>query len=242
MPDFTARADADEMMDDFSITDARLAQALEDLRGVNRWLGGYAATRAVLRPLVRRRRTLRLLDLGTGIADYPEHLVRWADRHGTRLDVVAIDANPVTVEHARTALDRRLPVDLRGRIHVDVGDALDLPFGDGAFDVVHAALFMHHLGADQAVRLLRAMQRIGRYGCVVNDLHRHPLAYYGIQAVGHLLPTSEMFQHDAPLSVLRGFQRAELEQFATEADLPRCRLRWHWAFRWTLATLPSSGF
>lgn len=229
-------------MDDFSITDERLTRALRDIRWVNRWLGGYAATRAVLRPLMQSRAALRMLDLGTGVADVPEHLVRWAARCGTRLEVVAIDANAATVDYARAALDRRLPEPLRAQIHVAVGDALDLPFDENAFDVVHAAMFMHHLPSAPAAELLREMNRMARVGLVVNDLHRHPLAYGSIKTLGFLLPTSAMFRHDAPLSVLRGFRRDELERLAHQAGLGDYRIRWHWAFRWTLSTVSRSAF
>jgi hypothetical protein len=42
MISFQTRTDEDELMDDFSITDIRLTSALEQLRVVNRLLGGYA--------------------------------------------------------------------------------------------------------------------------------------------------------------------------------------------------------
>lgn len=229
-------------MDDFSITDDRLKRALRDIRWVNRLLGGYAATRAILRPVMQDRRALRMLDLGTGGADAPEYLVQWAARRGVRLEVVAVDANAVTVDYARAELDRRLPKQLRAQIRVEVGDALALPFEANTFDVVHAALFMHHLPFDKAARLLREMECMAQIGLIVNDLHRHPLAYYSIKTLGVLLPTSEMFRHDAPLSVLRSFRRRELRKLARQAGLADYRVRWHWAFRWTLSTVSGSAF
>lgn len=231
-------------MDDFSITDERLAEALEGLRRINRWLGGYAALRTALGPLVQKARArpgcrpLRLLDLGTGAADAPEHLVRWADAQGVRLEVAGVDANPATVAYARAALDRRLPPHLRGRVRVETADALALPYADDAFDAVLASLFLHHFDGEAAVALLREMQRVGRRGLVVNDLHRHVLAYYGIRALTAVLPTPEMVRHDAPLSVRRGFRRAELVALAEQAGLEAAAVRWRWAFRWVLSTLP----
>jgi 2-polyprenyl-3-methyl-5-hydroxy-6-metoxy-1,4-benzoquinol methylase len=235
------RAETSEQMDDFGITDHRLTDALENIRLVNRYLGGVAATQAVLAPLLRPGARLRLLDLGTGAADVPEALVQWAHRRGAHLDVTALEANPVTAQYARAALDRRLPPRLRPRVRVVVADALDLPFADGAFDVAHAALFLHHFADAEAVALLRAMQRVSTRGLVVNDLHRHALAYAGIWLVAHGLPTSPMFRHDAPLSVARAFRRADLARLAAAARLPAPRLRWHWAFRWTLATVRVEG-
>lgn len=228
-------------MDDFAITDDRLLRALDELRWVNRLLGGYATTMRVLAPYLeaRRGRAVRLLDLGAGVGDYAEHLVRWADRRGLDVSVTAVDANPATVAHARRTLDRRLPHDLRARIRVEEADALALPYAEDAFDVTLAAMFMHHFKHAEAVTLVREMDRVAREGVLVNDLHRHPLAYYGILVPARLLPVSPMFRHDAPVSVLRGFRRDELEAVARAAGLDAPRIRWRWAFRWSLDTLPA---
>ena len=222
MPDFSQRAQGEEMMDDFAITDGRLTRALGDLRWVNRWLGGHRAAQSVLAPLLRRTGKLRIVDLGSGGADYPEHVVRWAHRQGLEADVVAVDANPQTVSHAQSALDDRLPAAMRDRVEVACADALDLPYDDDAFDVAVAALFLHHFHGVEAVALLREM------------------AYYGVRALGTVTQASAMFRHDGPLSVLRGFRRAELEELAAAAGLRGARVHWRWAFRWVLTTIPRS--
>ncbi len=238
MPSFAQRHHTEEMMDDFTIVDERLARALDNLRYVNRFLGGYATAMAVLAPLLRVHPSgdlLRVLDLATGAADFPGFLVRWADRRDRKVEIVALDANAATVAYARQALDRDLPSHLRPRVRVEVGDALALPYDDDAFDVCVASLFMHHLKHDEAVTLVREMARVARLGFIVNDLHRHRLAYYSIRALAAVLPVSPMFRHDAPVSVLRGFKRDELRAIAEAAGLDAYRIRWHWAFRWTLS-------
>ena len=237
-PDFRSRSREQEMMDDFSIVDARLAGALDDLRQVNRFLGGYASVRKAVAPFLHQRRgRTHLLDLGTGGADVPEYLVRWADRQGLDVRVTGLEANPATVRYARRRLDERLPPRLRRRIELVKGDAFAPPFQDGEVDIVVAALFLHHFHGRRAADLLAVMHRLACYGIVVSDLHRHPLAYWGIRAVGKLLPASVMFAHDAPLSVLRGFRRNELIDLAAEAGLPSYDLHWQWAFRWVLSTI-----
>lgn len=228
-----------EWMDDFSIRDERLRRALYDLRGVGRWLGGYATLREGLRPFLARGRTLRVLDLGSGLADGPEHLARWGDRRGTPIEVVALEANDATVAYARSYLDERLPPSLRTRVEVVHGDALKPPFEDGTFDVVTASLFLHHFEGDEAVTLLHVMDRLARCGIVVSDLHWHPLAYAGIWVIGHVLPVSAMFAHDGPLSVRRGFTRGELTDLARQAGLSDANIGWHWAFRWLLTSRKS---
>lgn len=241
LPDLSTRLQAEEWMDDFSIKDTRLTRALRDLRHTNRLLGAYTATDAILDPLFRRHHQLRILDVGCGLGDYLVHLVRRADRFGCELTVIGVDANPVTVGHARAHLDTQLSPSLRPRVRVEIADAQDLSYPDGAVDVVHAALFLHHFHGPEAVQLLAELQRVARRGLLVNDLHRHPLAYAGIWLLSRMLRMAPMVQHDGPLSVQRGFRRDELIRLARRAQLPSPSIRWHWAFRWTLSTIPSGA-
>lgn len=227
-------------MDDFSLTDDRLRTALQNLRWINRWLGGYRATRTVLAPLLHRHSSLQVLDVGTGGGDYLPEVVQWGRTANCRVTAVGVDLNPVTVGHGRDWLDTALPAALRSRARIDIGDALSLPYPDNAFDVGHAALFLHHLYDDEARRLLRELHRVSRRGILINDLHRHPWAYAGIWALSRLLKFSPMVQHDGPLSVRRGFQRSDLRALAVNAGLPSPQIQWHWAFRWTLSTVPTA--
>ncbi len=241
MPSFKVRTNEDELMDDFSITDSRLTSALEQLRWVNQFLGGYSAPMEILKPLLSNPQSqpIRILDLGTGIADFPEVIVRWVAQHApsSQVEVVAVDANPVTVAYAQQALQQRLPVELQSQIRVEVADALALPYADDSFDVVMASMFLHHFAQENAIAIVQSMQRIARKGIIINDLHRHSLAYYGIYSLTRLLQASPMMQNDGPLSVLRGFQADELQAIAEGAGLKDFSLQWRWAFRWLLSTV-----
>lgn len=235
--DFDVRYKGTEWMDHPEVRGEPLRTALEDLRWINRLLGGLRATRTILRPLLSTRSRLDVLDVGTGTGDYLVDLTRIGPRVGTRVRAVGLDLNPVTVGHGRAWLDATLDPPLRSRVRLEVGDALNLPYSDDAFDVVHAALFLHHVHGPEAVALLREMDRVSRAGIVVNDLHRHPLAYAGIWTLSRAARCSPMVQHDGPLSVRRGFQRRDLRHLADKVPLPSPDIRWHWAFRWTLSTV-----
>lgn len=235
--DFSQRARAREWMDDLSVTDERLRDALTNLRWINRWLGGYRASRVALAPLLHSHPRLHILDVGSGGADYLPQFVHWGESARCVVRATGLDLNPVTVGHGRAWLDAVLPPEQRSQARLEIGDALDLPYPDDAFDVAHAALFLHHLYGSEAHTLLREMQRVSRFGIVVNDLHRHPVAYAGIWALSRLGSFSPMVQHDGPLSVRRGFHRSDLVSLAATAGLPAPQIRWHWAFRWTLSTL-----
>lgn len=245
MPSFNARTDQDEQMDDFSIDDERLTDALQQLRLINQYLSGYSTTMSFLKPYVRSRAIeamhlkTRILDVGTGIADFPEHIVQWADRHlpNHEIEIVAIDANPVTVAFAQKTLSERLPQRLSDRIQVETADALSLPYEDGAFDLAIGAMFLHHFPNDAAAKIVRSMQRVSRDGILINDLHRHPLAYYGIYTLTRVFSAAPMVCNDGPISVLRGFEASELAAIAQAANLPNVSIRWRFPFRWLLTTV-----
>lgn len=237
--DFSTRTEGEEWMDDPSVKGEDLYRALRNLHWINRLLGGHRATFSVLRPLLRRRPSLEILDVGTGLGDHLVPLVTAADRHQTRVLATGIDLNPRTVGYGRAWLDRTLPLSLRSRVQLRIADALHLPYEDDSFDVVHAALFLHHFHGSEAVQLLREMSRVSRLGIIVNDLHRHPLAYAGIWLLTRLLPVSPMVRQDGPLSVRRAFRRSELTALFQTAGLRRPRICWHWPFRWTCSTLPA---
>ena len=247
-------------MDDLSTSGKALTSSLDQLRIVNRFLGGYSATLSALAPWLARQagRRVRLLDVGTGVGDFPEMIVRWAARHPATaksrrfwatldhpaaaldLSITAVDANPATVAYARERLSRRLPPDLAAKVCVEHADALALPYPDQSFDIAIAAMFLHHFPAGEAVDVLREMSRVATCGIVVNDLQRHPAAYYGIAALTRALPASPMVRHDGPLSVLRGFTRTELAGIAERAGIAHFTVRWHWAFRWVLSSVESN--
>ena len=100
------------------------------------------------------------------------------------------------------------------------GNALELPFRDNTFDVVMASLFFHHLSEANCVRVLEKMWRVSRELVLVNDLYRHPVAYWSIRALAAAFSKSTMVRHDGPVSVLRSFRPRELLQVADRAGVP----------------------
>lgn len=236
---FGERARGEEYLDDPELSGEDLVRSLEDLRWINGWLGGYRSVRIAVRPALEAvtDRPLHLLDLGTGLADLPAHLVRWGEGRGRRIKCTAVDNNPHVVEAAGRYLDRALSDSLRERVDVVETDGREALQEEGRFDLVTAALFLHHFPDDEAADLLAAMDRASRLGLIVSDLHRSLIAYGGVSMGTRLLGASPVTVHDGPLSVRRGFLCSELDRLAAEADLEDVRIRWRWAFRWVLTTV-----
>ncbi len=238
-PDLRRRHDGQEMMDDPGAAPDLLEKALRELPTINRWLGGYNSTIRVLNSTLRTNPTsLRILDVGTGIGDYPRQFVRWGISHGVDVSVVAVDLSETIIEYARQQSRSWEPA-VVDRVSFQVADARSLPFESESFDVVTASLFFHHLSDGEAIDTLKEMSRVAQAGVIVNDIHRSVVAYFGIRAFTTAFGFSEMVRHDGPLSVRRAFKRSDLLQIASAAGLHAYSVRWRWAFRWILTDLPT---
>jgi SAM-dependent methyltransferase len=206
-----------ELLDGPLDDEAALAGNLRDLARINRWLGGVGLSRRALEVLVGRAfpdglpPAVDLLDVGTGGADIPAALV---DRGlvGSAVRATAVDVRPEVVRAARRRIGDR-PIDIR------VADGQALPFGDGAFDVAHASLVLHHLEADAAIALLGEMSRVARIGVVVNDLDRARIHWLGAWLIGHLMTSNRLTRADAPTSVRRAWTRPEMRGLLDRAGL-----------------------
>ena len=198
MPSFSSRADLSEIMDDLSRPDSEFDEAYRELGIINRRLGGIRAIERFL----PHKSNLLMLDVAAGACDVSEALLR-----RITAQIVVLDVNPKGLKSAR----KSWPV---------TGNALELPFRDNTFDVVMASLFFHHLSEANCVRVLEKMWRISRELVLVNDLHRHPIAYWSIQALAAAFSKSTMVRHDGPVSVLRSFRPRELLQVADRAGVP----------------------
>jgi hypothetical protein len=80
--------------------------------------------------------------------------------------------------------------------------------------------------------LFSKLKKQTRLAVVINDLHRHPFAYYSILWLTHFFSKSFMVKNDAKLSVLRGFKKKELEALLKASGYSNYSIQWKWAFRW----------
>ena len=197
-----------EILDD--APDEEAQQNLRELTRINRWFGGHRVLRGSLRQLYATDAAFSMLDVGAATGD------------------VARTVKKAFPQSQVTCLDWQTR-NLRFAPHPKVaGNAFALPFDDGAFDVVHCALFLHHFTDEQVVELLAKMKRCARQAVVLQDLERHPLAYYFLPATAWLLRWSSLVLHDGPISVEAAFHAEELEALARRAGLAQGHVERHW--------------
>ncbi|MCS6805616.1 MAG: methyltransferase domain-containing protein [Acidobacteriota bacterium] len=226
-PNFSQRSAESEIMDGTDFSEEEIRGAYDDLQRVNRFLGG---TRALLRhalPLIERlaTRPVSVLDLGSGSADIPRALVQAARHKRIPIHIVALDANPHAIRAATEQLEQFPEID------VVQADALRWPFPDGSFDLVIASEFLHHLSDEDAVWLLRHARRLARVALLINDLRRHPLAYYSFWMLSRMFTRNRLIRHDGLVSILRGFTADDLARIRQHPELADLAVHFHFPYR-----------
>lgn len=213
-------------MDDLANQGPELERTLAEIELVNRALGGYGPSIEGLRRLMPADcRELSVLDVGTGSGDIPRRLVQWGRRHGCRVRVTGIDLAETTI-----AMAQRESIGFDD-LTFEVQNLFEIPDAR-RFDIVHAAATLHHFVGDEAQRALNKMFRLARFGVVVNDFHRHPLAWLGIKILTSVFSRSRLVRYDGPLSVLRSFTRADFHRMCDAEGLPAPEIVWRPMFRW----------
>ncbi|MCY7350380.1 MAG: methyltransferase domain-containing protein [Cytophagaceae bacterium] len=231
MPDFSQRSHQPELMDDLTLASDDLRRNLRELEITNRLLGGNGVTLRGIDELLNSQFSIfnaqfTIADLGCGGGDMLRLMARWLRKKNLRAMLTGLDANAFMLRYAGQHT-QTFP-----EIQYQQLDVFSEEFRLLSFDVVTMTLFCHHFNEEQLVDLFTTLRRQTRLGIVINDLHRHPLAYYSIWLIAKLLRTSYLYQHDSRLSVLRAFRRAELEILLRRAGFTRYQIRWRWAFRW----------
>jgi SAM-dependent methyltransferase len=202
---------------DGPLTDQRaLVGNLRDLARVNRRLGGARLSTAAIEALAPGRAAITILDVGTGGADIPLALIDRGRTAGRLVRVTGLDSRPEVLAAAAIADPR---VTGTGELALHVGDGRTLPFEDGAFDVVHSSMVVHHLDAASARSLLTEMGRVARIGVVLNDLVRGRRFWVGAWLLSHIATRNPLTRDDAPMSVRRAYTVPEMTALLAAAGL-----------------------
>lgn len=224
------RSTQEEIMDDLACEGEVVNQTLRELNTINQLLGGNHLSIEGLRELVKGHETemITVADLGCGGGDILILMAKWARKQGLNMRFVGIDANPFIVAYAKERC-KDYP-----EIEIEVHNVLSPEFQSLKYDIIHSSLFTHHFDDDTLANMIGAFQDQVRLGWIINDLHRHWLAYYSIMLLTRLFSKSEMVRFDSVVSVARGFKRKEWQSLFQRLNLKPIPIRWRWAFRWKI--------
>jgi ubiquinone/menaquinone biosynthesis C-methylase UbiE len=229
MIDFSRRSTEIEIMDDLEYAGEMMDKTLGELEIINRWLGGNRVTINGISKLLEGKtghNLLKVVDLGCGRGDMLLLIDSWSKKYDVKLQLTGIDANQYVINAARKRLSA-FP-----HIQLQAVNVLSPDFQKEKFDIVIGTLFYHHFTDEQLIAFFSRLKKQAAIGFLINDIHRHSLAYYSIKLLTSLFSRSSMVKYDAPLSVLRAFSREELSNILRSAGIENFTIKWKWAFRW----------
>lgn len=215
-----------EIMDDPAQTEADFRAALDDLERINRLTFAHTPLLRFLDRVVKQERltSLSLLDVGAGGGDALRAVARWAEQRGVTVDLHGLDRSEWSARHAAA---RATPATWI------TADLFDLDTAR-PFDVVTCSLFAHHLEDPELLRFLRWLRHHAARRWLILDLHRHWLPWAAVWAGTRLMRMHPMVTHDGPVSVRRGFSRADWVRLVGEAGM-EAEIRWVLPFRWAVS-------
>jgi 2-polyprenyl-3-methyl-5-hydroxy-6-metoxy-1,4-benzoquinol methylase len=220
---FKNRSHTKELLDADHIPDQALFLNLKELDTINHLLGGYNITFSALEEVIKPGNTYSLVDIGCGGGDTLKRIEHWRLKKGYDINLSGVDIKEVCIAYSKKNNEgnsiRFICDDYRNSFqHIS------------KIDILHACLFCHHLTEDQLIELIRFTMDHGSI-LVINDLERNPIAYYSIKWLTALFSKSYLVKNDAPLSVLRGFKKAEWLAIIEKAGAKHYSVKNKWAFR-----------
>ena len=225
--DTSHRSSEMEIMDDFTMEGVLFRDTLDKLEIINRFLGGNSVTINGLKKILKnqpKNKTITIVDLGCGNGDILRDISKFGRKNNYSFKLIGIDANLAATEYAKELSKEYSELSFKTM------DILSEDFKKQSYDVVLCTLFLHHFKNEELISFLKTTTDKATIGVVVNDLHRHKLAYYLFKLIGFFIK-NKMVRQDGLTSVLRAFKREDLENIAKEIKV-HFSIQWKWAFRY----------
>lgn len=218
------RATQKELLDQPSIPFDDIRQNMKELEFINQHLGGHAITLKGFKKLSGNIKDVYVCEIGSGGGDNLHALNKYCKRIYINANFTGIDINTECVNYANTRTTTSF-------INFINSDYSAVKFTDRKPDIIFSSLFCHHFTDVELIAMLQWMNDNSNIGYFINDLHRHPLAYYFIKYATAMFSKSYLVKNDAPLSVAKGFKKNEWINLLNSSGQKKYTVQWKWAFR-----------
>ena len=226
-PELKYRSSERELMDLPGVDVQEIHKALHELKLINKWLGGNKVITSGLKELTLGVNDFSIVDIGCGGGDVLALIHKWGFNNRKNIKLAGIDINASIIAYASKNLNN-IP-----GVKLFCSDVNKLPAGL-KFDYSTCTLFCHHFDDQEVVELIKVMYHISNRGVLINDIHRHWLAYHSIKYLTMLFSKTYLVKNDAPLSVARSFTLEDWKRILDKAGISNYKISWKWAFRWQI--------
>ena len=225
--DTSNRSSETEIMDDFTMKGVLFRDTLDKLEFINRLLGGNKVTIKGLKELLKNKsknKIITIVDLGCGHGDILRDIAKFGRKNNYSFRLIGIDANIAAIAYAKELSCEYSELSFKAI------DILSEDFKKQSYDIVLCTLFLHHFKNNELISFLKMTIERATIGVVVNDLHRHKLAYYLFKLIGFFIK-NKMIREDGLTSILRAFKKKDLENISKQIKV-YFSIQWKWAFRY----------
>lgn len=206
-------------------TEEEYEDCLYQLSRVGLFLGGNRATLKTLDPLPKPN---SILDMGCGGGQFAMELAKAYPE----AQILGVDPSKKAIDFAK----KKLKDSSLKNLNFEVSSIAELSSQINNIDVILCTLVCHHLTDKEIIDFFKIAYKTAKKSIVINDLHRHRLAYLSFGLIAGIFFRNRLITHDGLLSIKRSFKRKDWIRYLQEAEIPlqKCSIRWHWAFRWVL--------
>ena len=225
--DTSNRSSETEIMDDFTMKGVLFRDTLDKLEIINRLLGGNKVTIKGLKELLKNKsknKIITIVDLGCGHGDILRDIAKFGRKNNYTFRLIGIDANIAAIAYAKELSCEYSELSFKAI------DIFSEDFKKQSYDIVLCTLFLHHFKNNELISFLKMAIERATIGVVVNDLHRHKLAYYLFKLIGFFVK-NKMIREDGLTSILRAFKKKDLENISKQIKV-YFSIQWKWAFRY----------
>tara|TARA_B100001175_G_scaffold141727_1_gene120304 strand:- start:517 stop:1236 length:720 start_codon:yes stop_codon:yes gene_type:complete len=225
--DTSNRSSETEIMDDFTMKGVLFRDTFDKLEIINRLLGGNKVTIKGLKELLKnqsKNKIITIVDLGCGHGDILRDIAKFGRKNNYTFRLIGIDANIAAIAYAKELSCEYSELSFKAI------DIFSEDFKKQSYDIVLCTLFLHHFKNNELISFLKMTIERATIGVVVNDLHRHKLAYYLFKLIGFFVK-NKMIREDGLTSILRAFKKKDLENISKQIKV-YFSIQWKWAFRY----------
>lgn len=196
---------------------------LKQLGQVGKLLGGNKACLSAFNSLKENPKSI--LDVGCGGGSFTRILAK----KYLKAQITGIDFSKSAIEYAKS---QKNP----SNIKFEVPETLELNAEPKSFDVVTATLVCHHMNDAQLIEFLKRAKKVAKKAIILNDLHRHSLAYFSYYFLNSLLFHNRLIHHDGLISIKRSFIKSDWISYLEKAGFTpdQYTIKWKFPFRWII--------
>lgn len=225
---FKKRSYKKELLDGDNIPFVDIEQNMKEINTINTLLGGHSITLDGVKKLLSNKKKITICEIGCGNGNNLKVINKYCKKQRIEIHIIGVDIKKECIDAAR--LDESFSANTKWLVN----DYTETRF-DEKPGIIFSSLFCHHFTDEELIKQLQWMNDNCTIGFFINDLQRHPLAYYFIKIFTKIFSSSYLVKNDAPLSVARGFTKNEWKYLLNEAGKKNYSVKWKWAFRYLIS-------